>query len=105
MVVSGGENVSSVEVENALQEHPSVTEVAIIGVPDERWGEAVVAVAVLEPGQSVTLAELREFGGRSLARYKLPTRLHVADTLPRNSAGKILKYELRTVFRESPPSQ
>ena len=102
MVVSGGENVSSVEVENALQEHPAVTEVAIIGVPDERWGEAVVAVTVLTSGQSVTLAELREFGGRSLARYKLPTRLHVVGTLPRNPAGKILKYELRKEFRKGP---
>ena len=105
MVVSGGENVSSVEVENVLQEHPSVTEVAIIGVPDERWGEAVVAVTVLASGHSVTLAELREFGGRSLARYKLPTRLHVLGELPRNPAGKVLKYELRKEFRESPPSQ
>ena len=105
MVVSGGENVSSVEVESVLQEHPSVIEVAIIGVPDERWGEAVVAVTVLAPGQSVTLAELREFGGASLARYKLPTRLHLVGALPRNPAGKIVKFELRKAFQGIPPGQ
>ena len=105
MVVSGGENVSSVEVESVLQEHPSVIEVAIIGVPDERWGEAVAAVIVLRPGQSLTLAELREFGGSSLARYKLPTRLHVVGALPRNPAGKILKFELRNEFQGRPPGE
>ncbi len=105
IVVSGGENVSSVEVENVLQEHPSVTEIAVIGVPDERWGEAVVAVVVLAPAQSVTLAELREFGGQSLARYKLPTKLYVVGTLPRNPAGKILKFELRREFQASPPGR
>ena len=103
IVVSGGENISSVEVENVLQEHPSVTEVAVIGVPDERWGETVVAVAVLVPGQAVTLVELREFGGQSLARYKLPRELHVIDTMPRNLAGKVLKFELRRVFQPIPP--
>jgi fatty-acyl-CoA synthase len=103
MVVSGGENVSSVEIEKVLLEHPSVVEVAIIGLPDERWGEAVTAVTVLIPGQSVTLAELREFAGRSLARYKLPTKLHVVSTLPRNPAGKILKFQLREDFRATPP--
>ena len=95
--------MSSVEIEKVLLEHPSVVEVAIIGLPDERWGEAVTAVTVLIPGQSVTLAELREFAGRSLSRYKLPTKLHVVSTLPRNPAGKILKFQLREDFRATPP--
>jgi fatty-acyl-CoA synthase len=105
MVVSGGENVSSVEVENVLLEHPSIAEVAVIGLPDQRWGETVVAVAALKPGQKLTLEELREFAGRSLARYKLPTRLFVLDALPRNPAGKVLKFQLRTELQVSPADE
>jgi len=95
MVISGGENVYPAEVESALFEHPALADVAIIGLPDERWGEAVVAVTVLAPGASLTLEELREFAEPHLARYKLPTRLEIIDVLPRNLAGKVLKYELR----------
>ena len=98
MVISGGENVYPAEIESVLYEHPSVAEVAVIGVPDERWGEAVAAIVALKPGTSLTLEELREFGGRSLARYKLPSRLHFVEVLPRNPAGKVLKYELRENF-------
>ena len=95
MVISGGENVYPAEVESVLYEHPAVSEVAVIGVPDERWGEAVAAIVVLKEGSSLTLDELRDFAGRSLARYKLPSRLHFVDALPRNPAGKVLKFELR----------
>jgi fatty-acyl-CoA synthase len=95
MVISGGENVYPAEVESVLYEHPAVAEVAVIGVPDDRWGEAVAAVVALKPGASLTLDELRDFGGKSLARYKLPSQLHVVEVLPRNPAGKVLKYELR----------
>jgi len=95
MVITGGENVYPAEVESALYGHPAIAEIAVIGVPDERWGEAVVAVVALKPDQALTLDELRDFGGRSLARYKLPTRLHTVDVLPRNPAGKVLKFELR----------
>ena len=69
-----------------------------IGVPDERWGEVVAAVVVLAPGTSLDLESLREFAGEQLARYKLPTKLEVVDQLPRNPAGKILKFELRERF-------
>ncbi len=98
MVITGGENVYPAEVESALYDHPGVGEVAVIGMPDDRWGEAVVAVVAAKPGADVTLESLREFGGRSLARFKLPTRLHVVDVLPRNPAGKVLKFELRDRF-------
>jgi fatty-acyl-CoA synthase len=99
MVISGGENVYPAEVESVLYEHPAVGEIAVIGLPDERWGEAVVAVVAPKAGHTVTLEDLREFGGRSLARFKLPTRLHLVDVLPRNPAGKVLKFELRDSYR------
>ena len=99
MVVTGGENVSSVEVENVLLEHPSVLEAAIIGLPDQRWGETVAAIVVFKPGQALALAESREFAARSLARYKVPTKLFVVAALPRNPAGKVSKLQLRKEFR------
>jgi fatty-acyl-CoA synthase len=98
MVITGGENVYPAEVESVLYEHPAVSEVAVIGVPDERWGEAVVAVVAAKAGSEPTLEDLRAFAGRSLARYKLPSRLVLVDVLPRNPAGKVLKFELRDRF-------
>ncbi|MHB1584128.1 MAG: acyl-CoA synthetase [Acidimicrobiales bacterium] len=95
MVISGGENVYPAEVESVLLDHPAIAEVAVVGLPDERWGEAIVAVAALRPGATLTLDELRDFAGPSLARYKLPSRLETVDALPRNPAGKVLKFELR----------
>ena len=99
IVVSGGENVSSVEVENVIRHHPVVTDVAIIGAPHERWGETVVAVVVPQAGLTVTLEELRDFAGQSLARFKLPTQLILVDDLPRNPAGKVMKTQLRDRYR------
>ena len=98
MVITGGENVYPAEVESVLFAHPGIAEVAVIGLPDERWGEAVTAVVVAK-AQPPTLEELREFAGRSLARYKLPTRLQIVEVLPRNPAGKVLKFELREPLR------
>jgi fatty-acyl-CoA synthase len=98
MIITGGENVYCAEVENALSAHPAVAEVAVIGVPHERWGETPVAVAALVPGASLTVAELREWGTSRLARYKLPTVLHVMDALPRNASGKVLKTALRQQY-------
>jgi fatty-acyl-CoA synthase len=99
MVISGGENVYPAEVESVLQGHPAVADVAVVGLPDERWGEAVTAI-VVPSGEAPTLDELRDFAGAQLARYKLPTRLQVVDELPRNPAGKILKFELRDRFED-----
>jgi fatty-acyl-CoA synthase len=98
MVITGGENVYPAEVEGVLYHHPAVAEVAIIGLPDERWGEAVVAVVALKDNATLALDELRDFAGSDLARYKLPSRLEFVEALPRNPAGKVLKFELRERF-------
>ena len=95
MVISGGENVYPAEVEAVLYEHPSVAEVAVLGLPHERWGEAVTAVAALREGATLSLDKLREFAKDRLAGYKIPLRLETVEALPRNPAGKILKYQLR----------
>ena len=95
MVISGGENVYPAEVEGVLYKHEAISEVAVIGTPDEKWGEAVTAIVALHEGQSLTLEELREFAEPHLARYKLPLRLEIVDALPRNPAGKVLKFVLK----------
>jgi fatty-acyl-CoA synthase len=95
MVISGGENVYPAEVEGALYRHEAIAEVAVIGMPDEKWGEAVTAIVALHSGQELTLEDLREFAEPLLARYKLPLRLHIVDALPRNPAGKVLKFVLK----------
>jgi fatty-acyl-CoA synthase len=102
MIISGGENVYPAEVESVLYRHPAVAEVAVIGAPDSKWGEAVVAVTVLKAGASLTLDGLRDFAKTELAGYKLPSALFVIEGLPRNPAGKVLKHELRERYaRES----
>jgi fatty-acyl-CoA synthase len=95
MIITGGENVYCAEVENALAAHPSILEVAIIGEPDEKWGEIPVAVVAPRPGAKVDLADLTDFLDNRLARYKFPKKLVVVDALPRNAGGKVLKTELR----------
>ncbi|KUO17765.1 acyl-CoA synthetase [Streptomyces dysideae] len=95
MIISGGENVYPAEVERVLAACPGVLEAAVIGVPDPKWGETVQAVLTCAPGTSLTLEEVREFAGRHLARYKLPTRLLLVAQLPRNASGKLAKGELR----------
>ncbi len=100
MVISGGENVYPAEVESVLYEHPAIAEVAVIGLADEKWGEAVTAVVALNEGASLSLEELRDFADGKLARYKLPLMLHLVDALPRNPAGKVLKFELRERYSE-----
>ena len=101
MIISGGENVYPAEIESGLMRHPAIAEVAVIGEPDEKWGERVVAVAVLKPGHSLTIEELRTFAGEFLARYKLPSRLELVAALPRNATGKLLKYQLRETFAKA----
>lgn len=98
MVISGGENVYPAEVESVLAGHENIADVAVIGLPDDRWGEAVTAVVVAAGEETLTLEAVRDFAGEQLARFKLPSRLHVVDELPRNPAGKILKFELRDRF-------
>jgi acyl-CoA synthetase (AMP-forming)/AMP-acid ligase II len=95
MIVTGGENVYSAEVENVLARHPAVATCAVIGVPDERWGERVHAVVVLQAGRRVEEAELGEFCRGHIAGYKAPRSVEFVDELPMSGAGKILKRELR----------
>ena len=95
MVISGGENVYPAEVESVLYKHESIAEVAVLGLPDDKWGEAVTAVVALHEGKSLTLEELRAFAEPHLAKYKLPLRLHLVSALPRNPAGKVLKFVLK----------
>ena len=99
MVVTGGENVYPVEVEEALSQHPGVAEVAVIGVPDERWGEAVKALVVPVAGAEPQAAELIAFARERLAGYKLPRSVDFVPTLPRTPSGKVLKWELRDRYR------
>lgn len=98
MIVSGGENIYPAEVESALFGHPDVADVAVIGVPDERWGEAVKAVVVKKPGAGVTAGELITWARDRIAGYKLPKSVDFIEALPRNPTGKILKRELRLPY-------
>jgi long-chain acyl-CoA synthetase len=98
MIVSGGENVYPAEVENVLMKHPDVADVAVIGVPDDRWGEAVKAIVVAAAGTEPTEAGLITFTREHLAGYKLPKSVDFTDVLPRNPSGKLLKRELREPY-------
>ncbi len=95
VIISGGENISSVEVEGVLLRHPAVQEVAIVGLPDERWGEAPHAFVVLKNGSTVDEAELRQFARAHLAHFKAPHRVNFVAELPKTATGKIQKYVLR----------
>jgi fatty-acyl-CoA synthase len=98
MIISGGENVYPAEVEDAIYRHPAVAECAVIGVPDERWGEVGRAIVVLRPGAHLDEAELLDHLDGRLARFKLPRSVVFCDSLPRSGAGKVLKNQLRRDF-------
>ncbi|MDF2680476.1 MAG: acyl-CoA synthetase (AMP-forming)/AMP-acid ligase [Brevibacillus sp.] len=100
MIISGGENIYSPEVENILYQHPEVVEVAVVGAPDPKWGEAVVAVVVKTAGSALTEQELIDFTRGRLANYKVPKRISFVDELPKSGAGKILKRNLRDRYWE-----
>ena len=95
VIISGGENISSVEVEQALVSHPSVLEAAVIPVPDEKWGERPAAYVVLKEGGEATASELQSHVGAQIARFKIPDRIEFRDELPKTSTGKIQKFRLR----------
>ncbi len=95
MIVSGGENIAGSEVERVLYEHDAVVEAAVVGRPDDRWGEVPVAYVVLAPEATVTPDELIEHCREQLAKFKVPKAVTVIDALPRNPSGKVLKRELR----------
>jgi acyl-CoA synthetase (AMP-forming)/AMP-acid ligase II len=106
MIITGGENVASREVEQVLYRHPSIADAAVFGIPDPRWGESVCAAVVLRPDSSATADEIIAFARQHLGGYKVPRRVELTAELPRNVAGKVLKRDLRTRYsapaRETP---
>ena len=100
MIISGGENVHPSETENALQEHPAVEEVAVVGVPDPRWGEAVKAVVALKPGREASAEELIAFCRQRIAGYKCPKSVDFIAELPKSTVGKILRREVKKKYSD-----
>jgi acyl-CoA synthetase (AMP-forming)/AMP-acid ligase II len=98
VIITGGENVSSIEVEDALFAHPAVAEVAVIGVPDDKWGETIKALVVLAPGVTVDDKELMEHCKSRIARYKCPTSIEFRTELARTATGKLQKFKLREPY-------
>jgi len=98
MIISGGENIYSTQVENAIHRHPAVLESAVIGIPDPEWGEVVKAVVVLKPGMHATEREIIDEARRHLASYQKPKSVSFVDSLPKAPTGKILKRELRKLY-------
>jgi len=98
MIISGGENIYPAEVENVMNAHPAVQEVGVIGIPHQRWGETPMAVVVLRDGHTAEAADLISFTRDRLAHYKCPTSVLIANELPRNASGKLLKRELRKLY-------
>lgn len=96
MIISGGENIYSKEVEDVLSLHPDISEVAVIGIVDEKWGE--IPLAILSSKRSISLDELNKFCSEHLAKYKIPKRIEYVDALPRTATGKVLKTELRRMW-------
>ena len=99
MIITGGENVYSIEVERALAAHRGVAEVAIVGTPDDKWGEKVTAFVVLAPGSAVTESDLKVHCRNLIAGYKVPKSIYIEQALPRTASGKIQKDELRHQWR------
>ncbi|MEK7369979.1 MAG: fatty-acyl-CoA synthase, partial [candidate division NC10 bacterium] len=95
LIISGGENIASPEVERVLYEHPAVLEASVVGRPDAKWGEVPVAFVVFREGQTASAEELMEFCRARLARFKVPRAVRVIEALPRNPSGKVLKRVLR----------
>jgi acyl-CoA synthetase (AMP-forming)/AMP-acid ligase II len=100
VIITGGENVSSIEVEDCVFSHPAVAEVAVIGVPSQRWGETIKALVVVAEGGQVTEAEIIEHCKQRLARYKAPTSVEFRDQIPRTATGKVQKFKLRKEYWE-----
>jgi acyl-CoA synthetase (AMP-forming)/AMP-acid ligase II len=98
MVITGGENVYTTEVEAAIYLHPHVQEAAVIGVPDEKYGEALFAVIVPVQGKDITLDDIVEHCRGRIGAYKIPRRIDVVAELPKSAMGKILKAELRRIY-------
>ena len=98
VIITGGENVSSIEVEDCLYQHGAVAEVAVIGVPDEKWGETIKALVVVREGATTSEAELITHCRERLAHFKAPTSIEFRDALDRTATGKLQKYKLRQSY-------
>ena len=98
VIISGGENISSIEIEDVLYKHPSVLEAAVIGVPSEQWGETPMAIIVPRAGASPTSDEIRAHCRGLMAHFKTPSRVEFVETLPRTATGKLKKFELRNQY-------
>ena len=105
MIITGGENVSSIEVEDVLFSHPAVAEVAVIGVPSEKWGETIKALVVLAEGEQATEEELIAWSKEKAAGYKAPTSVEFRDELARTATGKLQKFKLRQPYWEGQERQ
>ena len=101
MIISGGENVYPAEVENAIFDHPKVADVAVIGVPDEKWGETVKACVVMKPDESLSEDEVIEWTRNKIAKFKCPKSVDFLETLPRNPSGKVLRRLLRAPYQNN----
>jgi acyl-CoA synthetase (AMP-forming)/AMP-acid ligase II len=100
VIITGGENVSSIEVEDAIFSHPDVAEVAVIGVPDEKWGETIKALVVKADGSTLTEQELIDYVKGRVARYKAPSSVEFREALDRTATGKLQKFKLRAPYWE-----
>ena len=101
IIKSGGYKISALEIEEVLMEHPLIMECAVVGVADPSWGERIGVALMLSEGASIDLEELRDWASDKLARYKLPTRLLLLSSLPRNSMGKVAKNRIKQSFQNS----
>ncbi len=101
IIKTGGYKVSALEIEEVLRTHPAIKECAVIGIEDPEWGERVTAALILQRGEDITLEELRTWGKRRLAPYKVPTRVVIVDDLPRNPLGKVTKVLLKKLFEKT----
>jgi len=100
MIVTGGENVYSKEVEEVITTHHKVFEVAVIGLPDEKWGEVITAIITPKPGETITEEEIIEYCKKNLAGYKCPKIVKFVDNIPKNPAGKIVKSKLKKLYEK-----
>src|ERR1051326_3157445 len=95
IIISGGENISSIEIEKVVSQHPAVYECAVVGIPDQKWGEAPKAFVSLKPGAEANEQDIQDFVRRRLAGFKVPKFVEFLDSLPKGATGKILKRALR----------
>lgn len=102
MIISGGENISSTEIEGVLYKHPDILEVAVIAVPDEKWGEVPKAIIVLHPNRNVTVQDIIDYSRSNMAHFKAPKAIEFVESLPKTATGKLQKFRLREMYWNSP---